>query len=81
MLQVMCNPQANDLLLPLFIAEYQKDSITEEQALNQQFTYLILSVTFYKSIGIVRKHVYKLVADGHVGAILMAWYFKDANVS
>ncbi|KAJ6580310.1 hypothetical protein B0H10DRAFT_1962594, partial [Mycena sp. CBHHK59/15] len=66
-------PFAGHLLLPHFVAKYQKLSHDEGQALIQGRMYLASLVAFYSALGIDDYPFYGLVACGKVGSLLMAW--------
>ncbi|KAJ6578995.1 hypothetical protein B0H10DRAFT_2235989 [Mycena sp. CBHHK59/15] len=66
-------PFAGHLLLPNFVAKYQKLSHDEGQVLIQGRMYLASLVAFYSALGIDDYPFYGLVACGKVGSLLMAW--------
>ncbi|KAJ6611598.1 hypothetical protein B0H10DRAFT_353035 [Mycena sp. CBHHK59/15] len=66
-------PFAGHLLLPHFVAKYQKLSHDEGQVLIQGRMYLASLVAFYSALGIDDYPFYGLVAYGKVGSLLMAW--------
>ncbi|KAG2031347.1 hypothetical protein BDR03DRAFT_1016227 [Suillus americanus] len=71
-------PSAQDLLLPVLLAEYKKrDESAISTAMNQMKTYLVSAVTFLSEFGITDQPVFGLVVNGPLGAITMAWKRND----
>ncbi|KAG2031345.1 hypothetical protein BDR03DRAFT_116281 [Suillus americanus] len=71
-------PSAQDLLLPVLLAEYKKrDESAISTAMNQMKTYLVSAVTFLSEFGITDQPVFGLVVNGPLGAITMAWKKND----
>ncbi|KAG2358643.1 hypothetical protein BDR07DRAFT_1379277 [Suillus spraguei] len=85
---VGCNePNQQDLLLPVLLAEYKKkDESAISTATNQMRTYQVSAVTFLSELGLTDKPVFGLVVNGTLGAVTMAWktndqiYIMDRNV-
>jgi hypothetical protein len=65
--------RGTDILLPLLIAEYKKDTSGISAAMNQMRVYQVSAVTFLSELGITDQSVYGLVVSGTLGAITMAW--------
>ncbi|KAG2358646.1 hypothetical protein BDR07DRAFT_1462916 [Suillus spraguei] len=80
-------PNRQDLLLPVLLAEYKKtDESAISTAMNQTKTYLVSAVTFLSELGLTDKPIFGLVVNGTLGAVTMAWktnnqiYVMERNV-
>jgi hypothetical protein len=74
-------PFHNHLLLPHFVAEYQKPSQGVGQVANQGRLHLASVVAFYSAFGVDDHPFYGLVTSGKVGTLLMAWKSSTHKVS